>query len=116
MQLQIYRVNASSLDYFSFTKTPKNSGLDFPDRTLLQTGEIKIKPDTNFAAVDTVLKISSGTYGIYEVRLSVKGDTSNVVAKSFYVVSDLSFMVRQNKPEKVEIGRASCRERVCQYV
>jgi len=101
MQLQIYRVNASSLDYFSFTKTPKNSGLDFPDRTLLQTGEIKIKPDTNFAAVDTVLKISSGTYGIYEVRLSVKGDTSNVVAKSFYVVSDLSFMVRQNKPEKV---------------
>ncbi|HRS23629.1 MAG TPA: alpha-2-macroglobulin family protein [Paludibacteraceae bacterium] len=103
LQMQIYRVNASSLDYFSFTKNPRNSGKDFPDRTLWQTSEIKIKPDTNFVAVDTVLKIPSGTYGIYEVQLTIKGDTSSEVARSSYVVSDLSFMVRQNEPKKTAL-------------
>ncbi|MDO9153295.1 MAG: alpha-2-macroglobulin family protein, partial [Paludibacter sp.] len=97
LQINIYRINATSLEYFTFKQNSQNRYQTFPKRTLLETREIKLKQDPNFGETDTTLIIKSKEYGIYELSITPKGNTDKEkVSNTVFIVSDFGFIQRVN--------------------
>lgn len=95
LQINVYRVNATALEYFAFKHNKQNGTEIFPNRTLLETCELKIKPDANYGSTDTLLNLKSKDYGIYELSVNEKGnDSSEKVSNTVFVVSDFGFIQR----------------------
>ena len=99
LQINIYRINATALEYFTFKQNNRRENEAFSKRSLLESRELTLKIDPNFGVTDTVYKIKSGDYGIYEVSINVKGETDkDKISNTVFVVSDFGFMQRSNTP------------------
>ncbi|MGB4415067.1 MAG: alpha-2-macroglobulin family protein [Paludibacter sp.] len=99
VQINIYRINATALEYFTFKQNNRRENEAFSKRSLLETCELKLKKDPNFGVSDTVYTIKSGDYGIYEVSINVKGETAkDKISNTVFVVSDFGFIQRSNVP------------------
>ncbi|HRZ96972.1 MAG TPA: MG2 domain-containing protein, partial [Paludibacter sp.] len=97
LQIKTYRINATALEYFTFKQNRQNGNAKYPNRTLLETTEMKIKADPNFRATDTTITLKSKEYGIYEMSVAEKGNTDKEkVTNTVFVVSDFGFMQRVN--------------------
>jgi len=94
LQLTVYRVNATALEYSDFNKNGYNSK-DYPNRTVVETRQISIKPDSNFGNVTTNLFIKPHGYGIYNFTLEKIGNKNvHQRTRGTYVVTDLAFIMR----------------------
>jgi len=99
VQINIYRINATALEYFTFKQNNRRENEAFSKRSLLETRELKLKKDPNFGVSDTVYTIKSGDYGIYEVSINVKGEAAkDKISNTVFVVSDFGFIQRSNVP------------------
>lgn len=98
LQLTIYKVNATALEYLNFVQNRKNRKTLYPKSTLVESKRIDVKPDANFDNVITNLDLKTGDYGIYEICVEEQGNTkeSERAIKAF-TVSDLAFIKRINK-------------------
>ncbi|MDP4240069.1 MAG: MG2 domain-containing protein, partial [Bacteroidota bacterium] len=103
LKLSVYRVTASAEDYYSYRQNNQNNKELYPNRALIETRNIVLKPDSNFWTVRTIIDIKTGDYGIYEYTLE-DADPENNMEKVIgnYTVSDLAFIIRTNKPDLVD--------------
>ncbi len=98
LEMNIFKVNATALEYYEYRQNQHLRNATFPNRTLLETRIIELKTNPNFEATDTTIQYQSGEYGIYEVEVKEKlspADTEK--SKTVYVVSDLGFMQRTSE-------------------
>ncbi|MCE5331547.1 MAG: hypothetical protein LLF95_05335 [Bacteroidales bacterium] len=97
LQINIYHINATALEYFTFKQNRQNRDQIFPKRTLLETRELKLKADPNFGEVDITLSLKSKEYGIYEICVNTKENPSkDETSNTVFVVSDFGFITRSN--------------------
>lgn len=102
--LKVYRVNASALDYLSHQQKNGYRKQIYPDRNLVETRQIKIKPDENFGNVETSYEFKSGDYGIYEFSLEVAGNQKATESvKGSFVVTDFSYINRPISKESANL-------------
>lgn len=98
LNISVYRINATAIQYLDFKNNHLNHKMIYSDRTLVSSKEVQIKSDPNFTAVDTTLEIKSGDYGIYEISIAKKGNTNvEEVSNTFFVVTDFGVMNRSEK-------------------
>jgi len=104
LKLNIYKVNASAQEYFSFKQINGNSKRAYRIRTLIETRNLSIKTDINFGTTSTIVNINTGDYGIYEYSLEETAPENTVESvQGSYTISDLAFMIRTNKPDLVDV-------------
>ncbi|VBB45736.1 Alpha-2-macroglobulin domain protein [uncultured Paludibacter sp.] len=97
LQLSVYKVNATALEYMNYKINKNNNKKLYPKVTLLETKIISPKESDNFSAVDTVIKIKSTDYGIYEYVVEEKGNTTaEKQTVNGFTVTDLAFILRGN--------------------
>ncbi|MFT3754303.1 MAG: alpha-2-macroglobulin family protein [Paludibacter sp.] len=102
--LKVYRVNASALEYLSFQQKIEYRKQFYPLRSLVDTRQIKIKPDENFGNVETSYDFKSGDYGIYEFSLEVAGNQKATESvKGSFVVTDFSYINRPASKESANL-------------
>jgi hypothetical protein len=104
LKLNIYKVNASAVEYYTFKQMGGNNKKTYPNHLLIETRSIVIKPDNNFGTTSTTISINPGDYGIYEYTLEdtdQENNTDSVMGN--YTISDLGFMIRTNKPDFVDL-------------
>lgn len=95
LQLSLYKVNATALEYLTYKTTKNYNQKRYSNVTLVQTWTVFPKKDENFNPVDTVFNIKSGNYGIYELIAEVKGNTDKEKQiVTGFTVTDLSFIQR----------------------
>lgn len=98
LTVNIYKVNATAIQYLDFKYNRSNYKSIYPDRTLISTKEVQIKPDPNFSAIDTTVLIESGDYGIYEISVTEKANTNEEeVSNTVLVVTDFGVMSRSEE-------------------
>jgi 5-hydroxyisourate hydrolase-like protein (transthyretin family) len=103
LQLTVYRINASAMEYYKFKEKERNNST-YPNRTLVETRQIAIKPDPDFGTVITEIGIKPTDYGIYEFSIELKDNKkARQRAKGIFTVSDLAFMKRMNTPNAVTL-------------
>lgn len=100
LQISVFRINATALEYFNYRKNMKNEGKPYPMRTLQEKHEMKITRDPNFGQTDTVFKLVSKSYGIYEVVVNETGGSIEKPSNTVFVVSDFGFMARSTKSKE----------------
>lgn len=97
LQLSVFKVNTTALEYMAYKINGNNNKKLSPKVTLLETKVLKIKKNDDFSAVDTVIRIKSADYGIYEYVVEEKGNTkAEKQAVGGFTVTDLSFILREN--------------------
>jgi hypothetical protein len=95
LELKIYLVNATAKEYELFQRNKKYEQTTYPNRTLIETKEINIAPNENFDATKNELKITTGTYGIYEFSISEKGSRDmEEQAHGTFTVTDFTYIQR----------------------
>lgn len=103
LQLTVYRINASAMEYYKFKEKERNNST-YPNRTLVETRQIAIKPDPDFGTVVTEIGIKPTDYGIYEFSIELKDNKkASQRAKGVFTVSDLAFIKRMNTPNTVTL-------------
>ena len=106
LQLSVYKVNATALEYMTYKANKNNSKKLYSNVSLLETKIITPKKNENFSQVDTVIKIKSNTYGIYECIVEEKGNTkAEKQTVGGFTVTDLSFIQRGNA-QKTQLNKA----------
>ncbi|HRR63178.1 MAG TPA: MG2 domain-containing protein, partial [Paludibacteraceae bacterium] len=104
LNVHIYRVNASALEYVTFQKNKKNRDEMYPEKVLLEKYECHLKPDSNFSTVDTIFTFRAKSYGIYEIKVAENENLSeNEAAVGAFVVSDFTCLARSNQPDNQSI-------------
>jgi len=106
MQLTVYRVNATAQKYDSFLEKEGRNSDNYPDRTIVETRQVSIKPDPNFGNVRSQIGIKPQGYGIFEFTLEETGNvTKEKRAKGTFVVTDLTYIGRSttNKQESMYV-------------
>jgi len=104
LKLNVYRVNASAREYYSFKQTSGNNKKPYSNRQLIETRNLAIKQDINFGTTSTIVNINTGDYGIYEYSLEETAPENTFESvQGSYTVSDLAFMIRTNKPDLVDV-------------
>ncbi|NDP21004.1 MAG: hypothetical protein GZ091_07990 [Paludibacter sp.] len=103
LKIDVYRINATAFEYFTFKQNKQNRTEIYPNRTLIESREMKMKTDPNFGAVDTTLTIKSTDYGMYEIGVAEKGNIKDNTSNTVFVVSDFGFITRSNKAEVQEL-------------
>jgi len=95
LQLQVYRVNTTAEQYYTFKQNNRNQKVTYSNRTLLATRDIEVKSNSNFGNEKTEVEIKTGDYGIYEFSLHEKNDsTESERAVGAFTVTDLAYMNR----------------------
>ena len=103
LKLNVYKVNATSKEYYSFKNLRENNKKGYPDRLLIETRNLALKTDVNFGTTSTTISIKTGDYGIYEYTLEEPNQEHNIDSVvGEYAVSDLASMVRTNKPDMID--------------
>ena len=93
LQLSIYRVEASAVDYFKYKTNQRRERALYPKRTEVEKRTIQIKPDSNFNSVKSEIVINTGGYGIYEFLISTnKSKIRNERATGSFTVTDFAFI------------------------
>jgi uncharacterized protein YfaS (alpha-2-macroglobulin family) len=106
VQLTVYRVNATAQKYNSFLEKEGRSAENYPDRTIVETKQVSIKPDPNFGNVDSQIDIRPQGYGIFEFTIEEAGNvTKEKRTKGNFVVTDLAYLGRSttNKQESIYV-------------
>jgi len=104
LKLSIYRLNATTLEYYKFKQNNENGKRAFPNRSLLETRNVILKTDDNFGYTFTTITIHTGDYGLYEYTLEETGLENNIESvQGSFTVSNLAFMIRTNKPDLVNL-------------
>jgi hypothetical protein len=102
LQLQVFRVNATAEQYYTFKHNGRNRNEVYSNRTLLETRDIEVKLNPNFGNVKTEVEIKTGDYGIYEFSLHEKNDsTESERAVGAFTVTDLAYM---NRTTEANVG------------
>ena len=98
LQLTVYKVNATALEYMDYSQDRRNGKILFSKNTLVETKQIDVKPDANFENVSTDIDLKTADYGIYEICVEELGNKneSQRAIKAF-TVSDLAFIKRTNE-------------------
>ena len=98
LQLTVYKVNATALEYINHIQNRQNGKTLYPKSTFVETKQIDIKPDANFGKVTTDIDLKTGDYGIYEICVEEQGNKneSERAIKAF-TISDLAYIKRINK-------------------
>ena len=104
LQLTIYKVNATALEYYNYVQNRRNEKTLFSKNTLVETKRIDVKPDPNFGNVTTKFDLKTGDYGIYEVCVEPQGNEnkSERVIGSL-TVSNFAFINRTNVPKQASL-------------
>ncbi|MDR3652998.1 MAG: alpha-2-macroglobulin family protein [Paludibacter sp.] len=99
LQLSVYRVNATALEYYNFKENNRNNSV-YPSRILVETRQITIKSDPDFGNVKTNILIKPKDYGIYDFCLELKNNKKvSHRANGTFTVTDFAIMNRKNKPD-----------------
>lgn len=95
LELKIYRVNATTKEYELFQRNKKYEQKTYPNRTLIETKEINIVLNENFDVTENELKITTGTYGIYEFSISEKGSKNKEEqAHGAFTITNFTYIQR----------------------
>jgi hypothetical protein len=97
LTLNIYKVNATALEYQTYKQKRQYDKELYFNKTLVDTRSITVKPDENFGTVSSETEIKTGDYGIYEFTIEETGNkTASNRTKGEFTVTDLGFMARSN--------------------
>ncbi len=99
IKIEIYKVNATALEYQKFKQTYQNRTKGYPKRTLQNTYQMAIKADPDFGSEDTTFVVKAGNYGIYELVVT-DVDKKSSSAPTTFVVTDFGYIARANEPGK----------------
>ena len=101
LELQVYRLNATAQQYLDFHDNRNSGSKLYPNRTLVESRKIKVKPDADFGDVKDEFTIKAREYGIYEFTLTVAGDKKKAdLAKGTFTVTDFAFIHRTDEARK----------------
>ncbi len=104
LELKLYRINATAMEYFSFKQKNPNRNEVYPNRTLIDSRFLNIKPDPNFGIVDTTYNLKAGNYGIYEIEVSEKGNNNKQkIANGIFVVTDFGYITRSIEKNRQDL-------------
>lgn len=97
IHVNIYRLDGSAQQYLAFIDNRKHRE-SFPNRSLTVSKELKIGLDPNFLEKDTLIRLKTPLYGIYEVNVTDNDskNNNNEISSSFYVVTDLAAIHRSD--------------------
>src|SRR3546814_13760160 len=98
-------------------RPPRSTRTDtlFPYTTLFRSVGVRV-PDVFVEALQPAVKVVSSLVQGDLDRLSVQHEPPLLDAVAVAPAGRPEIVVRRDIAGEVEIGRASCRERVCQYV
>lgn len=103
-ELKVYKLDVSAIDYYTYKQNSRNDRTLHPSAKLIVTRKIALKKDKNFLSIDTVISVSVGDYGIYELSLAAPNETNKEqIAYSSFTVSSLSYIMRKTEPEKLSL-------------
>ncbi len=104
VQLTIFRVNATALEYQEFQINNNSKKGLYPKRTQVETRKIELKTNPNYFSETTEIEIKTGDYGIYEyvIEESKSSEIDEKVIGNF-VVTDLAFIQRKSGREYADI-------------
>ncbi len=105
LEIKIYRVDATAKEYYHFSQNNRGyNRSSYPNRTLVETKNVKLRADENFGTVTSEVNIVADEYGIYEFTIKEKGNTVwTEQAHGVFTVSDFAFMQRQKSREETQI-------------
>jgi uncharacterized protein YfaS (alpha-2-macroglobulin family) len=98
ISVNIFKVNATALQYALYKSDYQNNGKAYPKRTLLRSMTENVNYDKNFGSTDTTLNIKSDSYGIYEIEIT-DADKKTEPSLTSFVVSDLGYMNRSTEAQ-----------------
>ena len=102
LKLSVFRVDATALEYFTYKQNERFKKNGYPNRNLIETRLIDIKPDVNFENVETEIKLTTREYGIYEFSLEENGNNRvEDRTNSMFTVTDFAFI---NKAASTSTG------------
>jgi hypothetical protein len=96
LQIDVYKVNATTENYVKFKQNTENNDKAYPDRTLQKSYSMHIGFHPDFTPIDTSLTIQSGNYGIYELSITDKAKQLKST-ETYFVVSDLAYISRGDR-------------------
>ena len=102
VEICVYRVHASALEYEKSTNGRDNLSRLFPSTTLLSKQQFSLSYDSDFNETSTKIRVPSGDYGIYEFTISPTNNPKNVTKGSF-VVSDLTYIAQSNNQKRMYV-------------
>jgi len=99
LEMNVYRITATAQEYYEYKQNQHIHNGSFPNRTLVESRTIAVKPNPNFEVTDTTINLQTGDYGIYEVNVQEKlsPEESTQFSKTVFVVSDLGFIQRTSE-------------------
>ncbi len=104
LELNVYRVEATAQEYYSFRQNGNNRKMPYPQRNLIETREININTDENFGEVKNDIKLTASGYGIYEFTIDQKDDNSEMEQiQGAFTVSNYTFIQRQTEKNKTSL-------------
>jgi uncharacterized protein YfaS (alpha-2-macroglobulin family) len=104
LQLTVYKVDATALEYLNYNQNRHVEKLLYPKRTLVKTKKIYVRRNRYFRNVTTDVDFKTGDYGIYEICVEEYSNkkVSDRAIKAF-TVSDLAFMRRTNESNRTSV-------------
>lgn len=104
LQLSIFKINATALEYQIYRVNRRGEKQLYPNRTLMETRTISIKSDPDLNPVNSEIEITAGNYGIYEFVLE-ENNTSQIQEKAIgnFITTDFSFISRNSKLRTTEV-------------
>ncbi|HLP05351.1 MAG TPA: alpha-2-macroglobulin family protein, partial [Paludibacter sp.] len=104
LQLTVYRVNATAMQYHDFQAKYSNERTYYPDRTLIENRLVSVKCDPDFGTTQTDVSIKPQAYGIYDFYLEEPGNKlPEKRTKGSFVVTDLGYIIRSTKAKKADV-------------
>ena len=67
LELTVYLINATAIEYANFKRNQRNSKNLFSNKKLVETRQIEIKSEADFGNIETEITLKTGDYGIYEI-------------------------------------------------
>jgi len=97
LQLTVYSINATALQYATYKQNRHNNKELYPDKKIVETRQLVLKKDPNYGNVETEIELKTGDYGIYEFCLEEKGN-KKVEERTIgtFTVTDFAFISRSN--------------------
>lgn len=100
VQLNVYKVDATPEDYYSFRNNYRNNDSLYAKKSLVHTYNITIEKNEDFKESSTPYTIKLDDYGIYEFLLQYSDDAGNKTIGAI-TVSDFAFISRQTETDFV---------------
>jgi len=104
IQIAIYKVNATAVQYLKYQSGNRSEGRHYPNRALVSKNTIPVKPSNNFTSVSTPYRIKAPDYGIYEYEVSAPeaNDPKNYASGSF-TVTGLTYFIRSTESKVSDV-------------